>query len=81
VVRATCGCDVVGMAASVMFVNTDPAWRGRGIGRAMTAFALRAAKERGARHACLDATAAGVSIYQRLGFEVVTPTTRFFRDH
>jgi len=81
VVRATCGCDVFGAVARVMFVNTDPDWRGRGIGQAMTVAALRAAEEHGARHACLDATDAGLSIYQRLGFEVVTPTTRFFRAH
>jgi ribosomal protein S18 acetylase RimI-like enzyme len=63
----------------VMFVNTAPDWRGRGIGRAMTAAALAAAQEDGARHACLDATDAGLSIYLQLGFEVVTRTTRFFR--
>jgi ribosomal protein S18 acetylase RimI-like enzyme len=79
VVRATSGCGVFGVAASVMFVNTDPDWRGRGIGRAMTVAALMAAAEDGARHACLDATDAGLSIYSRLGFEIVTRATRFFR--
>jgi GNAT superfamily N-acetyltransferase len=78
-VRATSGFGVFGTAASVMFVNTDPGWRGRGIGRAMTAAALHAARGVGARHACLDATEAGRSIYLRLGFEVVSATTRFFR--
>jgi ribosomal protein S18 acetylase RimI-like enzyme len=79
VVRATSGCNVLGTAASVMFVNTDPGWRGRGIGRAMTAAALRAARDDGAEHACLDATDAAVALYQRLGFVVVTRATRFFR--
>jgi predicted N-acetyltransferase YhbS len=60
-----------------MFVNTDPNWRGRGIGQAMTAAALSAAQGLGAQHACLDATDAGQSIYSRLGFEPVTQTTRF----
>jgi ribosomal protein S18 acetylase RimI-like enzyme len=78
VVRATSGYAVFGDAADVLFVNTDPDWRGRGIGLAMTAAALRAARDHGARSACLDATDAGLSIYRRLGFEVVTPTTRFF---
>jgi ribosomal protein S18 acetylase RimI-like enzyme len=78
VVRATSGCAVFGDGADVLFVNTDPNWRGRGVGLAMTAAALRAAREHGARFACLDATDAGLSIYRRLGFEVVTPTTRFF---
>ena len=44
----------------------------------MTAAALAAAQEDGARHACLDATEAGLSIYSRLGFEVVARATRFF---
>jgi ribosomal protein S18 acetylase RimI-like enzyme len=79
VVRATSGCGVLGAAASVMFVNTDPDWRGRGIGRAMTVAALAAAEADGARHACLDATDAGLSIYSRLGFEIITRATRFFR--
>ena len=79
VVRGTSGCGVFRAFASVMFVNTDPAWRERSIGRAMTAAALRAAYEDEARHACLDATDAGLAIYQRLGFEVVARATRFVR--
>lgn len=77
VIRATSGCRAFGAAASVMFVNTDPGWRGRGIGRAMTALALRAARDRGARHAALDSTEAGLRLYQRLGFATVSPVTRF----
>jgi GNAT superfamily N-acetyltransferase len=79
VVRATSGSGTFGATASVMFVNTDAGWRGRGIARAMTAVALYAAGEQGARHAALDATAAGVSIYRRLGFAVVGPTIRVRR--
>jgi GNAT superfamily N-acetyltransferase len=78
-VRATAGSGVFGTQAAVLFVNTHPDWRRRGIGRAMTAAALRAARDSGARQACLDATRAGVSIYLRLGFEVASPTTRFSR--
>lgn len=78
-VRATSGCDTFGADAHVFFVNTDPDWRGRGIGRAMTAAALRAARSAGARRACLDASDAGLSIYLRLGFEVAARTTRFSR--
>jgi ribosomal protein S18 acetylase RimI-like enzyme len=77
-VRATSGSGAFGAEANVIFVNTDPDCRGRGIGQAMTAAALRAAKDCGARRACLDATDAGLSIYRRLGFEAVTRTTRFF---
>jgi GNAT superfamily N-acetyltransferase len=79
VVRGTSGYDASGAFTSVLFVNTDPAWRGRGIARAMTAAALGAAREQGAQHACVDATDAGLPIYERLGFELVTRTTRFFR--
>ncbi len=78
-VRATSGSSVFGEAASVFFVNTDPDWRGRGIGQAMTAAALRSAREAGARYACLDATDEALGIYSRLGFETVTAITRFSR--
>jgi len=64
--------------ASVFFVNTDPGWRRRGIGQEMTAAALRAARQSGARRASLDASDAGRSIYSRLGFEAVSPAVRFF---
>src|SRR5262249_32892974 len=77
VVRATSGCDAFGEEATVFFVNTDPAWRGRGVGQAMTVLALRAAREGGARRVSLDATGAGLRIYERLGFETVTKTARF----
>jgi ribosomal protein S18 acetylase RimI-like enzyme len=77
-VRATSGSGVYGTDASVLFVNTDPRWRGRGIGGAMTATALRSARDRGAQRACLDASGAGLSIYRRLGFEGVAQMTRFF---
>jgi len=79
-VRATAGSGAFGEEATVIFVNTQPEWRGRGIGRAMTAAALRSAMDRGARRASLDASEAGSQIYLRLGFEVVTRTTRFFYD-
>lgn len=78
VVRATSGAGAYGTEASVLFVNTDPGWRRQGIGLAMTAAALRSARARGARRACLEASDAGASIYKRLGFEPVTQITRFF---
>ena len=77
--RATSGSAVFGSYATVIFVNTRPGWRRRGIGQAMTAVALRAARMSGARRACLDASDAGVSIYRRLGFEAVSAVTRFSR--
>jgi ribosomal protein S18 acetylase RimI-like enzyme len=48
-VRATSGCGVFGRYATVLFVNTDPGWRGRGIGQAMTAQALTAARRGGSK--------------------------------
>jgi ribosomal protein S18 acetylase RimI-like enzyme len=79
VVRATSGSAVYGEDARVTFVNTDPVWRGRGIGTAMTALALQHARERGARRACLSATAAGQGIYARLGFSVAAGASDCFR--
>jgi ribosomal protein S18 acetylase RimI-like enzyme len=79
-VRATSGSAAFGAAADVILVNTHPDWRSRGIGQAMAAAALRAAQERGARQACLDASEAGVGIYRRLGFEAVSQVTRFRRS-
>jgi ribosomal protein S18 acetylase RimI-like enzyme len=78
VVRATSAAGTFGTYATVLFVNTDPDWRRRGIGRAVTAAALRTARAGGAVRAGLDASEAGSRIYRRLGFEVVARTTRFF---
>jgi GNAT superfamily N-acetyltransferase len=80
-VRATSGSGVFGTYANVMFVNTHRDWRRRGIARAMTGAALRAARDSGANQACLDATAEGRAIYARLGFEVAAEVTRFSRSH
>jgi GNAT superfamily N-acetyltransferase len=77
VVRATSGSGAFGTTASVIFVNTDPGWRRRGIALAMTATALRSAWQSGARAAGLDASDAGRQLYLRLGFQTATPTTRF----
>lgn len=77
VVRATAASATWGSTAGVFFVNSDPDWRGRGVGSAMTAAALGAATVAGADRACLDASALGLSLYQRLGFDVVGPITQF----
>ena len=77
--RATSGCVVFGEYARIFFVNTEPGWRRRGIGRAMTVEALRAAASSGARRAILDATDRGASVYLRLGFEDAGRLTRYAR--
>jgi GNAT superfamily N-acetyltransferase len=79
-VRGTAGSAAFGATGSVIFVNTDPDWRRRGIARAMTAIALRTARQAGARHAGLDASNAGKELYLKLGFEPATPVTRFRRS-
>jgi ribosomal protein S18 acetylase RimI-like enzyme len=77
VARATSACHVFGDYAQVFFVSTEPAWRRRGIGSAMTAEALRGAASLGARRAFLHSTADGASLYKRLGFEAVGLLTRY----
>jgi predicted acetyltransferase len=77
VVRATAAAASWGRTAGVFFVNTDPAWRGRGVGTVMTAAALRSASDAGAQRAYLDASALGLSIYQRLGFASVGAVTQY----
>jgi GNAT superfamily N-acetyltransferase len=79
-VRATAAAATWGRTTGVYFVNTDPGWRGRGVGTAMTAAALRAAAAAGAERACLDATSLGFSIYRRLGFEPVGAITQVLDD-
>ena len=80
VVRATAAAAAWGSSTGVFFVNTDPAWRGHGVGTAMTAAALRMAAADGAERACLDASDLGLSIYRRLGFEPVGGITQFVRE-
>jgi GNAT superfamily N-acetyltransferase len=79
-VLGTSGASVYDAEARVVFVNTHPDWRGRGIARALTAHALREARHAGADRASLDATALGRPVYSRLGFECVAPLTRFSRS-
>lgn len=79
-VRATAASANWGTTTGVFFVDTEASWRGRGVGTAMTAAALRAAAAAGATTACLDASALGLSIYQRLGFREVSGCTLFVRQ-
>ena len=75
--HATSACHVFGEYAQVLFVSTEPAWRRRGIGRAMTRGALRAAASLGARQAILHSTEDGASVYAALGFEPAGLVTRY----
>lgn len=66
-VGGTSGCIISVGWTTVIFVDTDPEWQRRGIGAAMTAVALAAARESGAARAILDASDAALSMYRRLG--------------
>jgi ribosomal protein S18 acetylase RimI-like enzyme len=66
---ATSRLSVVGGAAGIYAVVTTPTARGRGHGTAMTRHALEAGQGLGMRIATLQATALGLPVYRRLGFE------------
>jgi len=54
--------------AGIFDVSTPPDFRRRGFGRAITLAAMREARARGYRYACLQASEEGFSVYQKLGF-------------
>lgn len=58
--------------AIVGWVGTDEAYRRRGIGRAITLAAIRAAFDLGAIDVGLQASPMGLPVYERLGFRTVT---------
>lgn len=78
-VRGTSGSRTFLTDAYVFFVNTDPGWRRRGVGLAMTAAGLQSAAQAGATRACLDASGPGVPLYLRLGFTAAAQITQFSR--
>jgi GNAT superfamily N-acetyltransferase len=57
--------------------GTLPAWRGRGIYRALVAYRANLAATRGFRYLQVDASDASRPILERLGFVAVTTTTPF----
>ena len=69
----TAGGGVVGLYN----VSTVPAFRGRGIGSAMTHTPLAAARDAGHSTAILQAAPDGVRVYERLGFEPFGMVTEF----
>ena len=68
---ATVSLISAGGAAGIYNVATVAAARGRGIGAAMTAWAVRAGADRGMQVATLQASTMGRPVYERLGFEFV----------
>jgi GNAT superfamily N-acetyltransferase len=57
--------------------GTLPAWRGRGIYRAVVAYRANLAAQRGSRYLQVDASDDSRPILERLGFVAVTTTTPF----
>ncbi|MFE4626043.1 GNAT family N-acetyltransferase [Streptomyces mirabilis] len=57
--------------AGIFLVHVAAPYRQRGIGRALTATALRVGYERGMRLAALGASAAGEPLYRQFGFEKI----------
>jgi GNAT superfamily N-acetyltransferase len=62
---------VQGDSIGVFSVATPPAYRGRGLGTAITAAVVDEGRRRGARWAWLQASEQGYGVYQRLGFRPV----------
>jgi GNAT superfamily N-acetyltransferase len=77
-VRAS--CSVVSHGGSLAWIGmilTDPAWRGRGLGKQAFAEALEFARSGGHAVIALDATEMGEGIYRKFGFERIGPVTRW----
>ena len=64
-------------AAGIYHVTTLPAYRGRGLGKALTFAAMQSAREGGYKEAILFATPSGFPIYEQLGFETVITADGF----
>jgi GNAT superfamily N-acetyltransferase len=87
IVVAEAGTDVVCAAwvrfaaatefASLWGGGTLPAWRSRGIYRAIVAYRANLAAKRGFRYVQVDASANSRPILERLGFVAVTTTTPY----
>jgi ribosomal protein S18 acetylase RimI-like enzyme len=66
---ATAECTIAETTAGLYGVATRSAYRSRGIGSAMTVWPLIEARREDATLAILQASAEGLRIYERLGFE------------
>jgi GNAT superfamily N-acetyltransferase len=69
------GTGVATVNGPVGWIGTiwvEPGWRGRGLGKALTASTIEAAEAAGCQTLVLVATEAGRPLYERLGFRVQT---------
>ena len=72
---AIVGSGVTTVSGRVAWIGTiwvDPAWRGHGLGTALTQATIGAAEAAGCRTLLLVATDAGRPLYEKIGFEVQT---------
>jgi predicted N-acetyltransferase YhbS len=72
---AIVGTGITTVNGPVGWIGTiwvEPAWRGQGLGRAMTLATIEAADAAGCSTLVLVATAAGQPLYERLGFRIQT---------
>jgi ribosomal protein S18 acetylase RimI-like enzyme len=74
---ATCELTVGGGVAGLYGISTLAAHRHRGYGSAMTAYPLLEAREDGIATAVLQASAAGLGVYERIGFEKFGEITEY----
>jgi ribosomal protein S18 acetylase RimI-like enzyme len=65
--------------AGIFNIATEESYRRRGIGEAMTAHVIRIGREAGCRIATLQASTVGRSLYERMGFRLVSPYLEFRR--
>lgn len=63
--------------AGIYHVTTLPAYRGRGLGKALTLAAMQSACWAGYKQAILFATTSGFPLYERLGFQTVSTVDAF----
>jgi ribosomal protein S18 acetylase RimI-like enzyme len=64
-------CAPPGDVAGLYALATRAAYQRRGLGRALTTFALNALKAEGYKEVVLQASEAGLPLYRQLGFEAV----------
>lgn len=77
VVRGTAELLLTGSVGGVYLVATEEGFRGLGIASVLTAAAVEHALQAGAGAITLQASAQGVPVYRRLGFETVTELRSF----
>ena len=75
-VGTTVSC-ILGGIAWIAMVLVDPAFRGRGIGKALMSHALDFLDSQGVNSVRLDATALGKPLYEKLGFVVEYELSRY----